>query len=204
MAESRSWRFQARGWIGILALLPLAFVAATSSPPVREDSTLDLVLDALAWGCWIAGGGLRFWATLYVGGRKSREVVSAGPYSICRHPLYLGSFFLAVSVGLFLDSLVLAAGILAAVSGYALFTVPAEERYLRERLGEAYARYCESVPRFLPRLRGFQTAALLEVRVKSLRTECLRAAGWAFIPVLLETLSHLRERPWWPHWFTLP
>jgi protein-S-isoprenylcysteine O-methyltransferase Ste14 len=204
MVQSHNWRFRARGWIGLLALLPLTIAAATSSPPVREDSTADLALDVLAWGCWVVGAGLRLWATLYIGGRKSREVVAAGPYSLCRHPLYLGSFFFALSVGLFLDSLLLAAGILAAVGGYALLTVPAEERYLRERLGEAYARYCERVPRFVPRLRAFRTTESVVVRMKGLRTEGLRAVGWACIPVLLETLSHLREQPWWPHWFTLP
>src|SRR5262245_17271458 len=86
---------------------------------------------------------------------------------------------LRLSVGLFLDSLVLAAGILAAVFGYALLTVPAEERYLRERLGDEYARYCERVPRFLPRVRAWRSGESVVVRMKGLRTEVLRAAGWA-------------------------
>lgn len=30
----------------------------------------------------------RFWSILYIGGRKNKEVMQDGPYSMCRHPLY--------------------------------------------------------------------------------------------------------------------
>ncbi|TIL80128.1 MAG: isoprenylcysteine carboxylmethyltransferase family protein, partial [Mesorhizobium sp.] len=41
----------------------------------------------------------RLWSTLYIGGRKSSEVVTGGPYSITRNPLYVFSTVAAAGVG---------------------------------------------------------------------------------------------------------
>ena len=51
----------------------------------------------------------RFWAILYIGGRKNQMIMLDGPYSICRHPLYLFSTVGAVGFGLMLGSVVLMA-----------------------------------------------------------------------------------------------
>lgn len=41
----------------------------------------------------------RCWCTLYIGGRKGETLVSVGPYSLCRNPLYFFSFVGAAGVG---------------------------------------------------------------------------------------------------------
>jgi protein-S-isoprenylcysteine O-methyltransferase Ste14 len=42
----------------------------------------------------------RLWCTLYIGNRKSVQLVMDGPYSLCRNPLYTASILGAVGVGL--------------------------------------------------------------------------------------------------------
>jgi len=56
----------------------------------------------LAAGILLAGVGAlgRLWCSLYIGGRKTHELVSAGPYGWCRNPLYLFSLIGALGVGL--------------------------------------------------------------------------------------------------------
>jgi protein-S-isoprenylcysteine O-methyltransferase Ste14 len=75
-----------------------------------------------------------------------------GPYRYLRNPLYVTDFCLIVGAALLTRNwgLVLLATLYAAQLALQL---PLEERELRERFGAPYRRYCECVPRFVPRLR---------------------------------------------------
>ena len=196
MSQRESWGYRFRGLIGVVVLTPLAMVALLS-PPLSGDSWLRLLTDILAWPTFVAGAALRLWPTLYIGGRKRKTLVTDGPYSICRNPLYLGTMLLAASAGLFLQSWLFTAGVIVVGLGYALVTVPVEERYLRELFGDAYVEYCTRVPRYWPRLALFRSAALIEVDLQALRAECVRAFGyWMWIPLIGEILETVRLHLW--------
>ena len=57
----------------------------------------------------------RLWSTLYIGGRKSAEVVTGGPYSMTRNPLYVFSTLAAAGVGAQMGSIVATIGFGAAL-----------------------------------------------------------------------------------------
>ncbi|UDL86887.1 isoprenylcysteine carboxylmethyltransferase family protein [Mesorhizobium sp. PAMC28654] len=94
----------------------------------------------------------RLWATLYIGGRKSAEVVSGGPYSITRNPLYLFSSIAACGVGAQLGSITatIGFGVICAAAFY--IVILREEKFLKEALGAPYLAYMARVPRFFPKL----------------------------------------------------
>ena len=196
-------RFKWRGAVGVVLFAPVVIVTTFATPVVTPDSWSDLAIDALAWVTFIAGAVLRFWATLYVGGRKGDVVVSDGPYSLCRHPLYLGSFLLALSGVLFLKSLLSAAALAAVALVYFWFTAPAEEEDLLSRLGTPYRAYRERVNRLWPSFRHFHTPPRITVDVRSLYLEWARASRWLWLPVLGLLFSRLRSTAWWPHPFHL-
>jgi protein-S-isoprenylcysteine O-methyltransferase Ste14 len=177
--------FRWRGVFGVIFLAPAAVVALLSqrafSAPVA-----GLVSLFLGWPTFLIGLFLRVWSTLYVGGRKTTKLVTEGPYSLCRNPLYLGSFFVALSAGFFLDSLVFAGAVALTMLCYVSSTVPAEEQKLRELHNENFDEYCRRVPRFWPSLRNFNTPKTITVSVKALRIEAKRLMLW-FWP----TLFHL-------------
>jgi protein-S-isoprenylcysteine O-methyltransferase Ste14 len=81
-----------------------------------------------------------------------QRLVVEGPYRYVRNPLYDGDFCLILGAALLTRSWVL---MLAAVLdlGLLAFQLPFEERELRERFGLPYRRYCELVPRFIPKRR---------------------------------------------------
>jgi len=189
----------------MLFMTPFVVLAILSPPRVREGSWGDVTLEDLGWALFMGGVLLRFWATLYVGGRKSREVVRDGPYSLCRHPLYLGTALLLLSVTVFLKSATCVLGVVLAMSAYSLLTIPAEEEALRQKLGPAYDEYAATTPRLLPRLKmAFRTPEFVSVKMKSLWIECRRTVVWLGFPLALAVINHLRELAWWPHPLRLP
>ncbi len=72
--------------LAFLAMLPL--VIFSRSAWLEPEWLFDLFEVA---GIFLVIFGVlgRFWSILYIGGHKNLTVIQSGPYSICRHPLYL-------------------------------------------------------------------------------------------------------------------
>jgi protein-S-isoprenylcysteine O-methyltransferase Ste14 len=104
------------------------------------------------WGMMFILAGIvgRLWSTLYIGGRKSSQIVDVGPYSITRNPLYFFSAVAAAGVGMQVGSWGL--GLIFAVLCWIAFTVVIrrEEGFLTGLFGIKYQNYLKRVPRFMP------------------------------------------------------
>lgn len=153
--------------LAILALLPLIVMVRSAWAETAWAMALLQVLGTLLV---VAAVLYRFWAILYIGGRKNREIVQEGPYSMCRHPLYFGTTLGALGLGLMLGSVVMAV-LLAVLSLVVLSATAArEERFLRAEFAPHYDTYAARVPRILPRLALFRTAPEVVFGTYTLRT----------------------------------
>ncbi len=112
-----------------------------------------------AWACLKMGWArLLFAGALFPPGAGAEEnnvpqrLVLEGPYRYVRNPLYDTDFALILGTGLLAQKwfLILLAALYAAQLALQL---PLEERELRARFGRPYRRYCDLVPRFIPRRR---------------------------------------------------
>jgi protein-S-isoprenylcysteine O-methyltransferase Ste14 len=149
-------------WIAALALCLLAASLFTQSLWGADGlhESLEIVGLGLTALC-VAG---RAWCSLYIGGRKKQGVVTLGPYSVCRNPLYLFSVVGAVSIGFAAGSLTV--GVLLGALCFLVFDrlIRREEVYLAAKFGDAYARYAAVTPRWLPRLSLWRDAPELVVQ----------------------------------------
>lgn len=121
------------------AALFLALVVTTGS--AHNGNLNGLVLGLAGWfliGIAVAG---RLWWSLYISGYKDADLVTTGPYSLCRHPLYLFSLLGFGGIGLATRSLTLTALIVGAF----LLTYPAvlrrEEAFLLSKFGPDFETY---------------------------------------------------------------
>jgi protein-S-isoprenylcysteine O-methyltransferase Ste14 len=110
----------------------------------------------------------RFWAVLYIGGRKNNSVFQDGPYSMMRHPLYTFSTIGVAGFGLMLGSVLLTVALTLVFFLILSVTASKEEGYLRAQFGTAYDDYAARVPRMIPRLQLFKTAPEVTFSVRSL------------------------------------
>ena len=105
-------------------------------------------------GVFFAGMGSlgRMWCSLYIGGRKTKSLVTEGPYSICRNPLYFFSLIGMVGVGFASETFLIPGILAAAFAAYYPFVIKAEEAHLLAAHGPQFEQYRRAVPTFFPRL----------------------------------------------------
>jgi len=146
----------------------------------------------------------RLWSTLYIGGRKSSEVVTGGPYSITRNPLYLFSTLAAAGVGAQIGSF--SGIILFAVlcAGAFHIVILREEKYLKEALGAPYAAYLAKVPRFFPKLSLYEEGDTGSFRPRLLLTTLLDGLVFLIALPAFELIDGAQLTGMLPVWFTLP
>lgn len=171
----------------LLALFLVSGSAWSGLPFVRA------MIEALGTLMLVAAVLIRFWATLYIGGRKSATVVEDGPYSICRHPLYLGSVVGAFGLGLMFGSLVLSA--LAGLAALAILSATAarEERALADAFGAGWTEYAARVPRLIPAPRLYRSPPEIVVQVGGMRRSLRDAAAFLSALLLVPVFQLLRD-----------
>ena len=97
-----------------------------------------------------AGALGRILCTLYIGGRKNRELCQSGIYAMCRNPLYFFSFLGLTGICLAAQNLTLT---LTATSLFLILyraVIVSEEKKLLRLFPEDFPSYQKSVPRFWP------------------------------------------------------
>jgi len=195
--------FKHRGWIGILLLVPAGLGVIFSVPVVGEGTLAASLFDAFAFVFFILFVTFRLWSTLFVGGRKDKELATEGPYSVVRNPLYFGSFCFAIAVTLYAKSLLLFGGTIAAVILYSRFVIVPEEEVLEGLFGQQFRDYVRRTPRLIPNFSLYRAPASLSIDLFQLRREAVRVWGACALPIAAQLLEGLRMASWWPHWFRL-
>lgn len=132
--------------------VPIGFVTAALFTVFSRPSWQSLAVGVPIALC---GALIRAWASGHL--RKNAELAISGPYAHTRNPLYFGSFLMAVGCAIGGGSLWI--GLWLVVFFLAIYwpVMQAEAAHMVTLFGEAYARWAESVPLFLPRLTPYQS-----------------------------------------------
>ena len=113
----------------------------------------------------LAGEAMRFWGVAYAGsatrttGRAGADkLITDGPFSHVRNPLYLGNFLLSLGVVImcwaWMPWMILIFLLLFYLQ-YSLIVVH-EEEFLSQHFGDEFGKYVSSVPRWLPKLFAYK------------------------------------------------
>jgi protein-S-isoprenylcysteine O-methyltransferase Ste14 len=88
----------------------------------------------------------RLYATAFLGGFKNQKLVTEGPFSVMRNPLYFFSFVGVCGIALATAQIIII--LLVPPLFWVLIhrLMQREEGFLREKFGEAYQVYCAQTP----------------------------------------------------------
>ncbi len=131
-----------------------------------EPSIMSMII---GFAIAISGELMRFWGvswagseTRTTGGVGGTYLVISGPFAFVRNPLYVGNILLYTGIGIMSWSLFpylqIVAILFFAVQYH--FIVLEEEKFLKEKFGEAYKNYFKNVPRFIPRFTPYKDSTL--------------------------------------------
>ncbi|TJV39794.1 MAG: isoprenylcysteine carboxylmethyltransferase family protein [Mesorhizobium sp.] len=184
----------------VVLFLALLFGQSTFPPDTPVHETIEM-FGVLLIFLGIVG---RLWATLYIGGRKSSEVVTGGPYSITRNPLYVFSTLAAAGVGAQIGSFsgIILFALLCA--GAFHIVILREEKFLKEALGAPYAAYLARVPRFFPNLSLYQEGDTGSFKPRLLLTTLLDGLVFLIALPAFELIDGAQQSGMLPVWFRLP
>jgi protein-S-isoprenylcysteine O-methyltransferase Ste14 len=179
--------------ITVSRLFGIGFVAALLATGSLWQGTLVGRAMALA-GIVLAAIGMvgRIWCLTYSSGYKSAELVTQGPYSVCRNPLYFFSFIGLLGIGLATESLALTAFLILFFALVYPAVIAGEEQFLSGKFGAPYADYCARVPRFLPRWSQLSEPESYAVQPRTLRRSLGGVIWFIGLPVLIQVLVSLR------------
>jgi len=135
----------------------------------------------------------RLWALMYISGKKRRELVTEGPYSMVRHPLYVFSLIGAIGIGLASENILVLGLIVVFYLFYYPFTILAEERKLTNKFGQAYLEYMKKTPRFLPRLSLRKEPETYQVKTGSFVRNFADGMWFIWIFMLMHSIEMLQD-----------
>lgn len=155
--NSGNWLFRRRSWLPVIMVVAGIIVMYLGN---RQAILFNLRDELIFLGVSIVGEIIRIVTVGYApkntsgrnteAGQIADELNVTGIYSILRHPLYLGNFFMWLGPVLFLRSLsfTIIFGLI-----YWLYyerIMFAEEQFLRRKFGEVYDKWSETVSSFIP------------------------------------------------------
>lgn len=146
-------------------------------------------------GLTLAGVGClgRLWCSLYIAGYKTRVLVTAGPYSLCRNPLYFFSCVGGTGVLLASGTFALPAIMLVAFAVFYPWIIRQEESRLLAVHQDEFLTYCRKTPCFFPKWSQLQEPKDYTVHPRVFRTGILDAFWFLFLTGTVHFLADLHR-----------
>ncbi|MCE9499753.1 MAG: lipid A Kdo2 1-phosphate O-methyltransferase [Leptospira sp.] len=151
----------------VIILISIFFLPDYKYPGYSYES--HLIYGAVCFGVSIFGLIIRCITIGYAPGRTSgrntkeqiADVVNqTGIYSLIRHPLYVGNFFMFFGIVLFLMSLSMCIVFILFYWFYYERIMFTEEQFLRKKFGDEYLAWANKTPALIPNFKNYRSPSL--------------------------------------------
>ena len=149
-----------------------------------QFSVIGFIL--LIFGCFG-----RIWASLYIEGNKTKNLITNGPFMMVRNPLYFFSLMILIGFCFALKSLFLPIGLILIFIVFHVPTIANEERKLRDIHGKLFDDYVRSTPRLIPNIFKYKkpiTSDRVNIKIKRINGVLLEVIGDIFTYTFIDLL----------------
>lgn len=138
----------------------------------------------------------RIWSSVFIAGHKDEELVTTGPYALCRHPLYACSILGATGLGLTTRSPLLCVIVVALIATLVIYAAACEEQFLADSFPEDFKNYLLATPnKWWPRSGASTLPEHLDVRPAVFWKAFLDAGSFFLLYLLVALATEYRLGP---------
>ncbi|MDR1691458.1 MAG: isoprenylcysteine carboxylmethyltransferase family protein [Rickettsiales bacterium] len=150
----------------VILLIIYFLLTKTQSLLIEDNFIPEKFNDTLAALLVCFGAIGRFYSMLFIGGKKDRKIVTDGPFSVVRNPLYVCSFVALLGFLLALGRIDILVIVMVAFFFYYGDTVAREEKNLEKEFGKEYLDYKAKTPKYIPDFKLWHTPEFIQVNTK--------------------------------------
>ncbi len=169
------------------------FIALLFIEPVLTGTVLQTLMGyvgILLVGVAMAG---RAYSSVYISGYKTQKLITQGPYSITRNPLYFFSLLGYIGIMLAFGSLTILIVVTGAFLAYYIPLMKEEERRLTGAFGDEFTQYKNRVPLLFPRSTKIDSPEDYSVKTPSLLPNIFDTVWFLVVYVLLAGAAELHN-----------
>lgn len=183
------WRINISKFFAVFLILLICFSGSRWSTHAPEMGSFLFLGGCLLMGVGVIG---RMWCSVYIAGFKNKCLITRGPYSMCRNPLYLFSSIGAAGIGLGTETFSIPLLILSAFAMYYPFVIKNEQETLIRNFSSQYYRYSRHTPIFFPRFSLLTEPQNYEINPIKIKRDLLSVVWfiWIFGMVALMVKMH--------------
>ena len=138
----------------------------------------------------------RIWASLYIEGHKTKNLITAGPFSMVRNPLYFFSLIMLLGFSLALKSIYLPLSLLLIFVIFHIPTIANEEKKLQNTHGEKFEDYVRSTPRLIPNIFKYKKPEIGEkvlVKISRINGVLIEIMGYLFLYTVIDIIYFILD-----------
>ncbi len=174
-------------------LIIAAFFILFTQPTFSDEGIIHEILDFIGYILVAICALGRVYSTAFLGGHKNKNLITQGPYSVVRNPLYSFSLLGITGIAMMTNHIIIMIVTPLIIGIIYDRLIKREEVFLKEEFGKEYDAYITSTPRLFPKFSNYSVSDDTILYPKMLSRSFSDAIWWfAFFPII-ELLEYLQE-----------
>ena len=202
LEKQGNFLFKYRGQFPVflfILVVPFMYYTNSVNPKLAENYTIIAIfLSFLGFliRCYTIGTTPRGTSGRNTKQQIAEELNSTGIYSIVRHPLYLGNYFMWIGIVVYTYNLYFILFVSLLYWLYYERIMFAEERFLERKFGQIFLKWSSQLPAFVPNFSRFKKSHISFSLISVLRREysgvLATVIGFSYVSVLRHYFEYKR------------